>query len=289
MARAVKKPLGGVRGRVGDVIYRYMNGRTFVSVYNGEVKISQTEESKNNRSKFGTTIKFAKAVNSVSGLNKIWNFSSEPGRSAYTKIFKYNHYSIQSDFVSPYCNITPTGAGFSVESFELNVNNITIKIKIDRSAEQRLLPPYNAHFVVFLSQPVNTEIQKNIAFAFASEIVSSETPDEAIRNRVFVGYVFGVLGETFDAKSKAMFLIFSINMMWHKLASKNGGDIGSGRCSVDLSFEFLCVNVVLFSSERFKHNKAPSWVYLTSRTLNQIEFPIVILFKFYFNFSTQFS
>jgi len=178
MARAVKKPLGGVRGRVGDVIYRYMNGRTFVSVYNGEVKISQTKESKNNRSKFGTTIKFAKAVNSVSGLNKIWNFSSEPGRSAYTKIFKYNHYSIQSDFVSPHCNITPTGAGFKVESFELNVNNVTIKIKIDRSAEQRLLPPYNAHFVVFLSQPVNSEIQKNITFAFASEIVSSETPDE---------------------------------------------------------------------------------------------------------------
>jgi len=36
MARAVKKPLGGVRGRVGDVIYRYMNGRTFISVYNDE-------------------------------------------------------------------------------------------------------------------------------------------------------------------------------------------------------------------------------------------------------------
>ncbi|MCX6157162.1 MAG: hypothetical protein WCK13_04315 [Ignavibacteriota bacterium] len=178
MARAVKKPLGGVRGRVGDVIYRYMNGRTFISVYNDEVNISYSPNSIKNRSKFGTTIKFAKAVNSVNDLNKIWNFSSEPGRSAYTKIFKSNHLSIQPDLVSPHSKITPVGVGSKVESFELNPDNVTIKIKIDRSTEECLLPPYVAHFVVFLRNPDNPEIHENIAFAFASESVLSETPDE---------------------------------------------------------------------------------------------------------------
>ena len=178
MARAVKKPLGGVRGRVGDVIYRYMNGRTFVSVYNGEVKISQTKESKNNRSKFGTVIKFAKAVNSVPDLNKVWNFSTEPGRSAYTKIFKHNYISIIPDSVSEFCKITPKGVGLFIDSFELNPDNVTVKIKIDRSSESRLLPPYTGHFIVYLTNSINKEIRDNIAFAFSSAYVPAETPDE---------------------------------------------------------------------------------------------------------------
>ena len=178
MARAVKKPLGGVRGRVGDVVYRYMNGRTFISVYNNEVKISQTKESKNNRSKFGTVIKFAKAVNSVPDLNNVWIFSSEPGRSAYTKIFKHNYGSIKPDSVSGFCKITPKGVGLFIDSFELNPDNVTVKIKIDRSSEQRLLPPYTAHFIVYLTNSINPEIRDNILFAFSSKYVSEETSDE---------------------------------------------------------------------------------------------------------------
>jgi hypothetical protein len=178
MARAVKKPLGGVRGKVGSVIYRYMNGRTFISVHNEKYNISQTKESKNNRSKFGTTIKFSKAVNSISDLKKVWDQSIAPGRSSYTKIFKYNSQSIKPDLVSKACTITPGGIGSKIESFEFNIYDATVKIKIDRTFGQNLLPPYNAHFVVFLNDPVNPDLHSSFNFVTTSALINSETPSE---------------------------------------------------------------------------------------------------------------
>lgn len=178
MARAVKQPLGGVRGRVGDVIYRYMNGKSFISVYNGDVKISKSEKSTTNRNKFGTAIKFAKAVNSVDDLKKVWDYSNAPGRSAYTKIFKDNNYRIQPDYLSTFCSITPRGIGYLLESFELDTKFATVKIKIDRSQGQYLLPPYNAHFVVFLNDPIKPDLNSYTYYAFTSVRIEEETPDE---------------------------------------------------------------------------------------------------------------
>lgn len=178
MARAVKQPLGAVRGRVGDVIFRYMNGKRFISVYNGDVKISQSEKSVTNRNKFGAAIKFAKAVNSVDDLKNVWNFSSAPGRSAYTKIYKLNNQRIHPDFISPFCQITPNGVGYNLDSFELDTKFATIKIKIDRTHEQNLIPPYNAHFIVFLSDPVNSDLNSYTNYAFTSVHIVDETPDE---------------------------------------------------------------------------------------------------------------
>lgn len=178
MARATKKPLGGARGRVGDVIYRYMNGKTFISVYNDEIKVSQTKEAINNRSKFGTAIKFAKSVNSISDLKKVWNHSSATGRSAYTKIMKYNTLSIKPDFVSEVCSITPGGIGYKMESFDFNIYDAIVNVKIDRTFAQNLLPPYNAHFVVFLSDPVDPVLHKYINFVNTSTLINAETPSE---------------------------------------------------------------------------------------------------------------
>lgn len=178
MARAVKQPLGGVRGRVGDVIYRYINGKSFISVYNGDVKISKSEKSVSNRNKFGTAIKFAKAVNSVDDLKRVWDYSNAPGRSAYTKIFKDNSYRIQPDYLSTYCTITPRGVGYNLESFDLDTKFATVRIKIDRSQGQNLLPPYNAHFVVFLIEPKVPDLNSYTNYAFTSVRVEEETPDE---------------------------------------------------------------------------------------------------------------
>ena len=178
MARAVKQPLGGVRGRVGGVVHRYMNGKSFVSVYNEDVKISQSENSVANRNKFGTAIKFAKAVNSVDDLKIVWNNSTAPGRSAYTKIFKVNNQKAHPDFVSPLCSITPNGVGYTLDSFDLDKKSVTVKIKVDRRSEQNLLPPYNAHFVVFLSDPLKPELYGFTAYAFSSVRFEEESPDE---------------------------------------------------------------------------------------------------------------
>ncbi|MFZ4589484.1 MAG: hypothetical protein ACOYN6_00675 [Ignavibacteria bacterium] len=178
MARAVKQPLGGVRGRVGDVIYRYMNGKSFISVYNSEVKISQSQKSIENRNKFGAAIKFAKAVNSVGDLKKVWDYSNAPGRSAYTKIFKENNHKIHPDYLSPLCSITPQGIGYNLDSFELDTKFATVKIKIDRTHEQNLLPPYDAHFIVFLSAPIKPDLYSFTYYAFTSVRIEEETPDE---------------------------------------------------------------------------------------------------------------
>ena len=147
--------------------------KTFISVYN-EMKLKSARLKK----QLITVINSVQLLNSLkpsiqSVIGKSLEPFFRPGRSAYTKIMKYNSLSIKPDFVSPVCSITPVGIGYKIEAFDFNINDAAIKIKIDRAFGQNLLPPYNAHFVVFLSDPLNPELHNYITFVNTSTFIDA--------------------------------------------------------------------------------------------------------------------
>ncbi len=73
MARIDKSILGFVSGKLGDVVFRRMNGKKFVSLGAKKYKISQSAEAKKGRANFAAAVKFAKFINSIPELKEAWD------------------------------------------------------------------------------------------------------------------------------------------------------------------------------------------------------------------------
>lgn len=90
MAIVKSKVIGSVSGKLGDLVFRQMNGKTFVSVRPKKYKSTKSTRAKNVRNGFKEINKFASTVNKDEIIKKIWMQSNAKGRSAYTKIIKAN-------------------------------------------------------------------------------------------------------------------------------------------------------------------------------------------------------
>lgn len=109
MARIEKAILGFVSGRLGDVVFRKMNGKKFISVAPKKYKISQSAKANKGRANFAALIKLAKAVNSVPGLKEAWNTAKVEGTNSYHKIIRYNGKFVNSGKLTAANKITPDG------------------------------------------------------------------------------------------------------------------------------------------------------------------------------------
>ena len=86
MGRLVKTVLGKASGKVGDLVFRIVDGKVFIASHIGTNKISKSPECVNNRKRFSAVLKFASAVNKIPDLNIIWSKSRKTAKSGYNKI-----------------------------------------------------------------------------------------------------------------------------------------------------------------------------------------------------------
>lgn len=143
MAVNKKQVLGKPTGRVGNVVYRNVSGKTVISEYVKTIRISKSKNCVRNRSRFAVCTDFAVAASSVNPINKIWKYSNAPGRSAYTKLIKANIKLVDDSKPSPASTITPQGGiNLSIYNVAISNNSITVGYKINRTAAPGLLPPY---------------------------------------------------------------------------------------------------------------------------------------------------
>ena len=71
--------LGTPKGKIGNMVYRHINGNTFASERPDNYNASQSEASKSNRGRFRVAIQFAKYINSIPELSKIWKHAKIKG------------------------------------------------------------------------------------------------------------------------------------------------------------------------------------------------------------------
>lgn len=173
MAINNKQVLGKPTGRIGEVVYRNVNGKTVISEYVENIKISKSEESVRNRRRFGVCTDFTVAASSINPINKVWKYSNAPGRSAYTKLIKENIKLVDDNKPSSLSTITPQGGiDLHLINVVINSNSIVVDYKIDRTSTSGLLPPYTCTLLAYCynKRTENLEID-NDYFSITANVV----------------------------------------------------------------------------------------------------------------------
>ena len=148
MVRIITGLLGKPKGKAGDYVYRIINGKPFASLRPEKYNASQSESAKANRGGFGTTIKFAKYVNSIPELSKIWKFAKIEGKTAFNKLVKYNIKSTKDGSFTTSNIITPNLSTHFANMKIISFDGITIKfnISLNNNAE---VPEINSPLLIY--------------------------------------------------------------------------------------------------------------------------------------------
>ncbi len=179
------KIIGGVfgkpKGKSGNYVYRIINGIPFASLRPEKYNASQSDSAKANRGRFGTSIQFAKYINSIPELSQIWKFSKIKGNTSFNKLVKYNIKSIHDGLLTTSNIITPNLATHFANTKIISFDGITIKFNISLNNNTKA-PKTNSPLLIYAviafqnPKPRNkvpisiTHISKEITF---SEIESA--------------------------------------------------------------------------------------------------------------------
>ena len=120
MAEQKTSLLGEVRGKLGDKLYRKINGKTFVSPAPSTYTPSQLPREINKRLRQSVNGKFSSVIIKNQLLKAVWEKEKAPCTRAYNKINKVNYHLCAPDHPTEKAQITPGG-------FKLEVNEINIK------------------------------------------------------------------------------------------------------------------------------------------------------------------
>jgi len=154
MALVTHQLLGIARGSVGDLVYKTRRGKSYVVPKPGRYKKTKCVDSINNRKRFGLSSKFASVINESKYLKLLWYYAKLPGKSAYSKINKYNYQHCGSNFVESDASITPGGKDLQNFNVLLDENTLEFSFNIKQELVDSLASPYLIVSIVYLYQPI---------------------------------------------------------------------------------------------------------------------------------------
>ena len=173
MARLDKSVLGFVSGKLGEFVFRRMNGKKFVSLSPDKYRISQSNEAKKGRANFAATVKFARFINSIPELKEIWSGAKVEGTNSYHRIIKYNAKSVNSGKLTASNKITPDGLQLTISSISLKEKNI-LELNISLSPDKLNFPA--VLYLIFVFD--NKEI------LYQHTVIEKEAPEYTLNIRL---------------------------------------------------------------------------------------------------------
>ena len=162
MAEITKSVIGNISGTLGNMVFRNIGGKVIIYTRPHNQKISYTDKSVKNRGKFGMASLLSTNALWFPGIKEVWNSSNLGGRSAYTKIIKFNAKSVEADRLTIKNDIVPLGKRLTVNSFSLTSEKFEIDFNTDNF--QNITQPYNACLLIFLYDLKNPATGSNHYF-----------------------------------------------------------------------------------------------------------------------------
>jgi len=162
MAEITKSVIGNISGTLGNMVFRNIGGKVIIYTRPHNQKISYTDKSVKNRGKFGMASLLSTNAMQLPGIKEVWNSSNLGGRSAYTKIIKFNAKSVESDRLTIKNDIVPIGKRLTVNSFSLTSEKVEIDFNTDNF--QNITQPYSACLLIFLYDLKNPATGSNHYF-----------------------------------------------------------------------------------------------------------------------------
>ena len=126
-----KSVLGKPSGAVGDILFRYKDGKTIIGTRPVSFMPGTDTASVNRRSRFGISGKFASAVNSIPSFKSLWDGVTPNNISPYNGIFKASYPFITPTDVSASAAIVPLLYGFDVTTTDVTVDETEVSVSID--------------------------------------------------------------------------------------------------------------------------------------------------------------
>jgi hypothetical protein len=215
MAQLKKQVLGTISGAVGDVLFRVMNGNTYVGTKPSSFMPGMDTASINRRMRFSMATKFARSVNSVPELKAIWKNVTPSRLSQYNMMVKINYHNVQHNSVSNLIKLVPE-IGFELNVSSIDITPVRLRVDIDSVASNAGINPATEQFfklvgVFHLSNPVN---EQNAPHVFM-RIISEDTPID-LENPVnyqipFLNQVSQLVDQYQDRKAFLTLLTLDIN------------------------------------------------------------------------------
>ncbi len=161
MVRIKNRILGNPEGKIGNIVYRTMNGNTFASARPSKYNANQSHKAKQNRNRFAITIEFAKYINSIPCLKGIWKSAKIKGTTSFNRIVKYNSKYMGdkspaiNNIIVPHENVPSKNTFiFHFQSFNFSKEAGMIKIvMLDKVGDFDYNFDYNLTFVFMLLNP----------------------------------------------------------------------------------------------------------------------------------------
>jgi len=174
MAELKSGELGSPVGKIGNLVFRQMNGKTFVSNRPEKYNRSNSEKAKLSRSGFSTVVKFSKLICSYPVLKSCWKKARIEGTSPYHRIIKYNLPEIHLGLLTIKNRITPRGFNLSV--FEITKENgmLTFNLGINELISDLNNPNLYFYAVNFLCNPVENKINPYELISFQKNIFTTD-------------------------------------------------------------------------------------------------------------------
>lgn len=122
--------IGNMKGKLGNLSARTVEGRTIMAARPSSFNASQDPASLEVRAKFAVTANFSKSVLSLAALSSIWNKVKSSGISAFNAIFKANFAFSAIDKPTEHNVLTPEGFPLQIETSAVDVDKITATLPI---------------------------------------------------------------------------------------------------------------------------------------------------------------
>ena len=126
-----KSVLGKPSGAVGDILFRYKDGKTIIGTRPVSYMPGMDERSVNRRNRFGITAKFSQAVNSLPSFKSLWDNVTPNNISPYNGIFKASYPYVTPTDVTDLAKLVPQLFGFGVTTTDVTVDETEVSVSID--------------------------------------------------------------------------------------------------------------------------------------------------------------
>jgi hypothetical protein len=176
MGRLLKPVLGRASGKVGDIVFRYANGKIFITSHKGSNKISKSTNCINNRLRFSTVVRFAKAVNKLSDLKYIWAKSRTKGGTGFSQIITRNINSVSQNNITTSNIITPSGFFITVKDVALTNSTVSLSLILLGSRNSQPGLKFRSNFVLSFSEPFDeSNTDRTLVLVAESNVVPSDS------------------------------------------------------------------------------------------------------------------
>ncbi len=131
--------LGEVTGKIGNMVFRKMHGKTFVSERPLNYKQAKTPAAKKARNSFSMSVKLSKKLMSDPALKAVWTAAKIEGTDSYHRIIKHNIKLINEGSFTDRNKITPEGLFLMVDSAV--IQNQVLRLRLNCPIETDLVFP----------------------------------------------------------------------------------------------------------------------------------------------------